>query len=365
MLIIAFLSGAYKNAGDFLIEERAKKLLLHIHPDAVIERFLRNQIEEHLEEINRCDAVVFGGGPIYMKDLNGYLPLDLCIKKMNRPIVILGGGWYGSGGGSRQVSGYRFTSKTLSFLEKILQEGGGLSCRDIITYQILKNHGINTAKMTGCPAWYDLDSLASTEFRSCDVPQNIIISDPAQQRNLYGSLKLVDYITERFPAAQVTYAFHRGTEDKEAFLRELAERPIRIADITGHSKGFDIYDSCDLHIGYRVHAHIYNLSVRNRSVLIEEDGRGAGVNQALGLPQLKARSDFLQPGSTFVEKVYRKTPFYENSELIRELDSYLDVLEETDYQYIRNAFRLQQSYYRSMRSFIESIRTMAGETNCL
>ena len=43
-----------------------------------------------------------------------------------------------------------------------------------------------------------------------------------------------------------------------------------------------------MHVGYRVHAHIYNLSRRGTSILIEEDARGAGVNDALNLRHICA-----------------------------------------------------------------------------
>lgn len=50
--------------------------------------------------------------------------------------------------------------------------------------------------------------------------------------------------------------------------------------------GFKEYDSCDLHIRFRVHAHIYNLSHGNTTLLINEDARGSGVNDALGIANI-------------------------------------------------------------------------------
>ena len=44
------------------------------------------------------------------------------------------------------------------------------------------------------------------------------------------------------------------------------------------------YEECDLHVGYRVHGHIYFLAKRKPSFLIHEDGRGRGASEALGLP---------------------------------------------------------------------------------
>lgn len=120
---IAFLSGAYKNAGDFLIEKRSIDLLKFVHPGVEIFRCLRNKIVESIEVISQCDNIVFGGGPIYKQNLDGYLPLDTCINKMYKPIYILGGGWYGLGSGSRIINNYKFTDKTKAFLKKIVWGG--------------------------------------------------------------------------------------------------------------------------------------------------------------------------------------------------------------------------------------------------
>lgn len=59
---IALLHGAVINAGDFLIRDRLKELLLYFFKDAVIEEYLRNVLlEEYLDSINSCDVVVIGG----------------------------------------------------------------------------------------------------------------------------------------------------------------------------------------------------------------------------------------------------------------------------------------------------------------
>lgn len=59
-----------------------------------------------------------------------------------------------------------------------------------------------------------------------------------------------------------------------------------MTDISGSADGFLIYDNCDLHVGFRVHAHIYNLSKRNKTLLLNEDFRGFAVNETLGFYQI-------------------------------------------------------------------------------
>ena len=49
----------------------------------------------------------------------------------------------------------------------------------------------------------------------------------------------------------------------------------------------ELYLNCDLHIGYRVHAHLFCLSQRIPSILVSEDYRGVGQNLSLGMPDLR------------------------------------------------------------------------------
>ena len=43
----------------------------------------------------------------------------------------------------------------------------------------------------------------------------------------------------------------------------------------------DLYSNCDLHIGYRVHAHVFMTSIKKPSILIKEDGRGEGMSEVI------------------------------------------------------------------------------------
>ena len=54
---IALLSGADKNAGDFLITKRAKSLLRFVHPEANVAQYKRNEsLDAFVDEINKYDS---------------------------------------------------------------------------------------------------------------------------------------------------------------------------------------------------------------------------------------------------------------------------------------------------------------------
>lgn len=361
---IAYLSGAYKNSGDFLIEERAIALLKHVYPQCELLRILRKDVEKHIDDMNGCDAAVIGGGPIYQTSLANYMPLETYIGRVSIPTMVLGGGWYGKNGSSHEMSNYRFDAPTRRFLEKIDQAGFGFSCRDIHTVNILRENGFSNAVLTGCPAWFDLRYVDQFGFReNCGDIKTIAVSDPARLYNLDGAVEVVKYLRRKFNDAEIVFLFHRGidldahTSGKSAAkLHAIADQMramgVGCRDISYGTEGFAQYDHCDLHVGYRVHAHIYNMSIRNRTVLIEEDGRGAGVNQTLGLPSIRAYDDGIAVSNRYADRALRMVSNRSNRSLLDELDTYINILLSNDFCYLKNAFMMQAKLFGSMKDYI-------------
>lgn len=355
---ISYLSGAYKNAGDYLIEERTVRLINYVYPDCVINKFLRNEITNKINDINKSDIVVFGGGPIYLRELESYMDVNTCIDKINKPIVIIGGGWYGMNASTSVSTHYMFSDTTMKFFKKIDSQGYGLGCRDIYTELALKNAGFKNVVMTGCPAWYDIDTIHNDTISSKPI-KLITVSDPALPINYPLSYEVVRLLREKYNDAMIKYVFHRGIRLDEkkcaATIRDLRTiQNVEIVDISDSADGFHVYDDSDLHVGFRVHAHIYNLSKRNKTILIEEDGRGAGVDEALGLISIKAYNDEIM--NEFVQKVLRKVAFrYSNNKIGIEINNYLDLLESVDYQYLKNAFIMQKKYFSVMIDYLQRI----------
>lgn len=60
---IALLSGAFVNAGDFLIEQRSKVLLETNIPNVQVDVLKRNRCyDDKIDMLNGYDMIVFGGG---------------------------------------------------------------------------------------------------------------------------------------------------------------------------------------------------------------------------------------------------------------------------------------------------------------
>lgn len=182
------------------------------------------------------------------------------------------------------------------------------------------------------------------------------------------SIDIVQYLKKKFQNARIEYIFHRGTKH-DNFTPRKAEREIQKVieklktlnipyhDIAFGCEGFHLYDDCDLHIGYRVHAHIYNMSIRNRSILLEEDSRGAGVNEAMRLWSIKAYEKKLSSNANIVLKAIDKiiplsTP---NAKAIASLDAYVSYILKTNGDLFNVSYDIMEYYFYKMIGFIESM----------
>ncbi len=297
-VIFTLLSGAKKNVGDFLIYERCKELIkAHTGVSDFLEIPRWEPLDPVLKRVNESRAVILCGGPGYSPDFYpGIFPLAQHLPEIEVPIVPMGLGWVGTP--MKRPDVFRFTADSLEALQHIHRGIAYSSVRDPITEGILRRHGVGNVLMTGGPAWYSLPDL-DVAFQTPDEIQRIVLSDPANPR-LYGqAIRLMQEMRGLFPDAEGYFVFHRGLRADEhtlrrraaasqilsVFARILRFRPI---DASYGTERIDFYRDVDLHVGYRVHAHLYFLSIRKPSYLIAEDGRGIGQMEGLDLPRITA-----------------------------------------------------------------------------
>lgn len=301
--MIVLLSGQIKNIGDFLITDRAKKLFEEFVDKDVVILDRTKDLTPNLETINNSRFVVLCGGPAYASNIyKGVYPLVDDLKAIEVPIVPFGLGWSGFPIG--EPENFCFNKESAEFLKNVHEAIDFSSCRDEITYGILQNNGCQNVKMTGCPVWYDLNHIEKTfepkEFK------NIVITTPAAPRLFWQTIKLVRLMKQEFPNGTFILSFHRGIfPDKHTKLvtsigyilmcigSKLIIPRIKIKDIAYDLDRMKFYEQIDFHIGYRVHAHLYFLSRRVPSILINEDGRGTGMMKTLKMPILNIHDNDL------------------------------------------------------------------------
>lgn len=291
------LTGAFKNAGDYLIGHRARALLTN-HVDAEVIDINRKAItESHYDLLNSARAVLLTGGPAYQEKVypNVY---DLDLNKIKVPVLAYGLGWKGKLG--QEPEDFRFWEEAATFVREIHRNQILFSsARDHLTVRMLEANGVSNVRMTGCPAWYDESKLAQ-DFEFDGNPKTVVLSMPAVPQAQVTAL--MAKLAKRFPKAKRYLSFQAGyssTHSKKGaeysrwnramLLRGLIHgfKPIEFAGDFDKFAGF--MATVDFHIGYRVHSHIFCISQRKGSILIAEDSRGVGQVAAMGGVALSAR----------------------------------------------------------------------------
>lgn len=357
---ICLMGGAVVNAGDFLLEKRSYDLIRYFVPDSEITVLKRvnEDYSNKVDYLNSFNAIIFAGGPLYRPGLYRHqIPFvhQSLLNSVKAPIFFLGGGIKGS------VYRISYGELDKAFLDKGVN---CLSCRDIYTYRFLHHQGYK-ALMTGCPAWYDLDCINNVDiskFRA-DLFRKICVSEPANDSNLPLLIGLLKHLREKYPSSEIVLVNHREVKQElKTELDELLKRDsIGFVNIAGSVDGFSIYDNCDLHVGFRVHAHIYNLSKRNQTILFSEDIRGAGVNQTLGLENMSAEDMFYGRRKMIGDYYLIRCP-EENKDthnIAGEMfDDYLKTCSDQGFQNYNRAFQLMKDSFQTMRAFFDGINSV-------
>lgn len=350
---IALFQGAFNNAGDYLIVDRTKKLIRHFYPDCEFAEFYRNEsLEPHKEEINKSDIGIFAGGPSYFAEFYPDLaPFVSNLREIKIPLMFIGAGWFGDDIYPKLVYTDKFKYPQKKLLTRAINDSKILGCRDFYSTHVLRNNGFENVLMTGCPAWYDLDNLDKVTYEgpSFKDAKKICISDCGNPSNLNQLAQVLLLAREFFGKEKdILFVAHKTMDpEMESIVRDaLDQLNIKYVDISGKLDGFKIYDDCDVHIGFRVHAHIYNLSVRNISILIEEDARGAGVNHALGLTHIPVLSAMVSEG---------KLEYVVNEHISNQLKDCLLDLDSCNYMQMQFAYQRMRGYFENMKQHILSI----------
>lgn len=298
--MFVLLSGARQNSGDYLITQRAKELLRAAAPhEEWVQLPGLEPLDEHLEVINQSRGVIIMGGPgCQPRMYPNIYPLVKDLTNIHKNIYVMGSGWKGRDGSLDAVNRYMYTEDSLRLLRRISQTTAGISVRDHYTRRTLQNHGVQNVHMTGCPVWYSLEHIG-VPYQPPEECKKICYTPPVDPKLVGQSLDVAKRLCQLLSDAEKYACFHHGFKylgrsGNEAMFqaqRDMRDQLSRLGyepvDLSG-GQTFSFYDDCAVHIGYRVHAHIYMLSRRETSFLLYEDGRGAGVDDALRLPGVSA-----------------------------------------------------------------------------
>lgn len=159
------------------------------------------------------------------------------------------------------------------------------------------------ALLTGCPVMY-LGGRHGGSSHLDQAPKRIAVTFTDRDRFWDRESRTIDFINARFPSSDKVFSIHqkmptRSLRKKLKLLLTGGSDHKRLSDrLLSHAqrRGFELFSStevedylrlyreCDLHIGSRLHAHLYFLSLRKPSFLTYVDDRMLGFSQMLGFP---------------------------------------------------------------------------------
>ena len=372
------LTGSKNNAGDFLIKYRAKALFKIIRPDRdIVDLNGWESFDDYkLQTINESRALILMGGPSLVKNMvpNVY-NLEEYIDAIKVPVILMGVGWKSKRGNWEDTYNYDLNRPTLKLLNKVKGSEFLSSVRDYHTLNVLRFKGIENVLMTGCPAYYDYKYLnkdfAENKIEKVSFSLGVsFIESPSMFRLMKENvLECKKHFKGNFEVVFHHSLNRKDFKDKHKkiskhvlkhnqFADWLDENNIKYIDISGSAKNLiNYYSNVDLHIGYRVHAHIFMNSISKKSILICEDGRAKGVKGSINGIVLKG---FLNFKNKFHNKVLNKLipnydKFKSNLSLSKELVSEIEYEKRINFSRMKNSRKIIDSNYKVMFDFLNQL----------
>lgn len=283
-ILTTFPAHASGNVGDSLITHSAIEILKHEKGESDFRVFFReDDLGDHLDTINRSRAIIMPGFAIrdHMYPMV-YRFVDN-LEQIHVPLIPLGAGWKSFPGDFDDLRQFRYSPETAEFLRYISRQVNKFACREYMTCRVLRNHGIDNAIMVGDCAWYDMSSLGRRMKRPNSIGK-LVFTTPHRPAYLSQAKAIVRMLSELFPEAKKYCVLQSVPTGHESEIAEFSRtRGFQVRQASHHVENLSFYQSCDLHVGYRVHGHLAFLRLRNPSVLINEDGRGLGFSYTLGI----------------------------------------------------------------------------------
>ena len=285
-----------RNVGDGLISMRIEELL---RPHTCVARLTSRAVPtaEEIDRMNEADFVVLGGANQLHDEwqvVPGGLPV---IERISVPIVPFGVGVDGRPEKTRSLS-----PSTRAALRAVHERIPASSWRCPETTAYLTRELPDLADrfvMTGCPVACGAPLLAGDPFPVRDDTVVVTVTD--RESFWARESATLRVVAERFPDSARILALHQdfstaapaaGSPLRRLVPRRTAGHLHRLAGRLGFEvrhldsveAAIATYQGCDLHIGSRVHAHLFSLSLARRSVVTKVDERVVGLSRAYGFP---------------------------------------------------------------------------------
>lgn len=259
--------------------------------------------EEDIEKINSTKALILAGAN-QLNDHYSIVPeFDLFqARRIKIPIIPFGIGISGNKKNNVQMS-----EKTRSILRELHSRIKYSSWRCPFTLEYLFGQLPDIADrflLTGCPVVYDDNLLNGIPFGSSTG--KVVVTVTERDDFWERETKTINYVSNKFEKSEKSLSLHQsynfpvGSKWSNLFpvRRKKRLKRKKIVDLHNYAmeRGFSVvipenvescwtlYNGFNLHIGSRLHAHLFFLSQAKRSFLTYVDERMKGFSTMLGFP---------------------------------------------------------------------------------
>lgn len=346
ILLTTFPRLKTKNVGDALITESAIRLVRHRVPtyDPVV--FFR---EESLEGIDK-EKVRTILAPGFSVNNDAYPELFKMypdVSDVLDRIYVTGCSFQHLTSSLATYQNYEHNKKTKEMLKSLSEVAGSIPCRDELIHEMLLRNDIKSSYV-GDLALYD-DNKISTQFVPPKEIRSVAFTVQHNGKFLSQSKKLLSLIKREFGSSEL-YVVHHSTPNKSS--KKVSDFALSLGyiekGISGEAENLSFYDGIDLHIGYRLHGHIFFLRNRKPSFLMAEDCRSFGISKSGSL-----RIGITQAMESDGISVRDVAPYELMKYVRRNINNSF-----SDYQQV---FRyIDESYYKALRPFFDDFCLKLG-----
>ncbi len=273
-IISTYPENGSKNIGDALISQATINAIRLIKgKDCTFQVVWRAENWEDVKEkILDSDAVIFACFAIRKNINNKIYPFLQKLLESEIPLGIIAAGTSLNMHNLKNNIFTGFTVNDLDYLNKLNQKTLFFTTRGYLSQSFCKFHGNDNVTHSGDIAFFD-PRFTRRKFELKKELKKIAISDPHNSHLYLDSvIALIKGLKNMFPKAELVLMLHGLNPIIENYCNRINLKYEKI--YLDKDNGLDIYDTVDLHVGFRVHAHVSALNRRIPSYLLEQDGRG-------------------------------------------------------------------------------------------
>jgi len=289
------------NLGDGFIL-RAIERLIGRFPPSLIHSPRITPPEPVIDALARAPAVILAGANQLHDGYTVWPGLDASMIAARRLVFIpFGIGLHGEPGKNDGLS--RVAREVLVEMHRHIEYSSWRCPDTLAVFERDLPQITSQCLMTGCPVLYDRPLLEGRAFSS--TSKRVAVTVTERGDFMARETAVLDFAARHFPRSEKFLVLHQNYSPPSAW-EPLRARLFRAAGDTlnpyqqlrHHAlrRGFKIiaprdadeclqfYDSIDVHVGSRLHAHLLCLSRAKRSALVPVDGRSRGMAAYLGHP---------------------------------------------------------------------------------